>query len=40
MIKWIDGDNIDVPVNKPDFINKQSAIWAETVILIKQLKEE
>jgi len=40
MIKWIDGDNIDVPVNKPDFINKQSSLWAETVILIKQLKEE
>ncbi len=42
LIKWIDGsnNNTDVPVNKPDFINKQSSVWAETVILIKQLKED
>lgn len=40
LIKWINGDNIDVPVNNPDFTDKESAIWAEAVTLIKELKEE
>jgi hypothetical protein len=40
LVKWIDGNNADIPVNKPEFINKESSLWAETVILMKQLKEE
>jgi hypothetical protein len=42
LIKWIDGANNgeDVAVNKPEFTNKESSLWAETVILLKQLKED
>ena len=40
LIKWTDDDNIDVSINSPEFINKESALWAETVILMKQLKEQ
>ena len=40
LIKWINSDNEDMPVNKPEFKNRESSLWAETVILIKQLKEE
>ena len=40
LIKWIDGDNVDMPVNKPEFINKESALWTETIILMKQLKQD
>ena len=40
LIKWINGNNEDVPVNKPEFIDKESALWAETIILMKQLKEQ
>ena len=40
LIKWIDHDNADVPVNTSQFTDRQSLIWAETVILIKQLKEQ
>jgi hypothetical protein len=42
LIKWINGSNQneDVAPNDPDFTNKESSIWAETVILIKQLKED
>ncbi len=40
LIKWLNPDNIDIPVNTAEFINMQSALWAETVILIKQLKEQ
>jgi len=42
LIKWIDGADSgnDVAVNKPDFTTKESSLWAETVILLKQLKED
>ncbi len=40
LIKWIDADNVDIAVNSNDFSTKQSELWAETVILIKELKEQ
>jgi hypothetical protein len=40
MIKWVNSDKVDVPVNSPEFLEKQSSLWAETIILIKQLKEQ
>ena len=40
LIKWLNQDNSDVAVNSLAFINKQSELWAETVVLIKELKEQ
>lgn len=40
MIRWINIDNHDVQPGTPDFTDMQSVIWAEAVILLKQLKEE
>jgi hypothetical protein len=40
LIKWIDADNSDMPVNTQEFTNKQSLLWAESAILIKELNEE
>lgn len=39
MVKWSDPEN-DIPENSEEFIDKESALWAETVVLIKQLKEQ
>jgi hypothetical protein len=39
LIKWINPDKKEVTVYSPEFINKQSELWAETAILMKQLKE-
>lgn len=39
MIKWVNSDGVDMPVNTPEFLDKQSTMWAETIILMKQLKE-
>ncbi len=38
MIKWIDAGK-DISATSPDFINKQSEVWAQAVILIKELRE-
>jgi hypothetical protein len=40
LIKWVNADGIDVPVNSPHFQNVQSGLWAEAAILLKQLKEQ
>jgi hypothetical protein len=40
LIKWIDADNSDMPVNTSEFSDRQSLIWAKTAVLIKQLKEQ
>jgi hypothetical protein len=40
LIKWVDDENYETPPDSTDFIDKQSELWAETVILIKQLKEQ
>lgn len=40
MIKWVNADGANMPVNTPEFLDKQSAMWAETIILLKQLKEQ
>lgn len=40
LIKWINQDDIDMPVNSGEFINKQSELWAQTVVLLKELKEQ
>ncbi len=40
LIKWLNADNIDVPVNNSGFDNKQSELWAQAVVQIKQLKEQ
>jgi hypothetical protein len=29
-----------MPVNTADFVARESELWAETIILVKQLKEE
>lgn len=39
LIKWVAPGNVDVPVNSPDFAEKESILWAETIILLKQLKD-
>lgn len=39
LIKWQDPEN-DIPEKSTEFINKESELWAETVILLKQLKED
>ena len=39
MIKWVNSGGVDMPVNTPEFLEKQSSLWAETIILLKQLKE-
>lgn len=39
MVKWIDGDGNEVNTATARFIDKQSELWGETVILLKQLKE-
>lgn len=40
LIKWLNPDNIDVAVNTTQFINRQSKLWAEAVVALKQLKEQ
>lgn len=40
LIKWTDPQNSDMPVNNEEFTNRQSLIWAQTVILLKELKEQ
>lgn len=40
LIKWINANDVDMPVNDIDFINKESLIWAEAAILLKELKEQ
>ncbi|MCW3123869.1 MAG: hypothetical protein JWQ38_3361 [Flavipsychrobacter sp.] len=40
LIKWIDAQNADVAVNSPFFPNKQSELWAQAAVLIKELKEQ
>ena len=40
LVKWILPGNKEVPPATAAFIDKESAIWAETVLLIKELKEQ
>jgi len=40
LIKWLNEDNTDVPVNTAEFINRQYDLWAEIKILIGELKEQ
>jgi hypothetical protein len=40
LIKWVNPDGTTMPVNTADFINKESELWGETIILVKQLKEQ
>jgi hypothetical protein len=40
LVKWINADNTDMPVNDIDFINRESIVWAEAAILLKELKEQ
>jgi len=40
LIKWLDQDNSDVAVNSAKFIDKQPELWANAVVLLKQLKEQ
>ena len=40
LIKWIDGNKTDIPADKPDIVTKEGSLLAETIILVKQLKEE
>jgi hypothetical protein len=40
LVKWVDGDGKEVSNKSIEFINKESLIWAETIILMKELKEQ
>jgi len=42
LVKWIDGarDGEDVAVNDADFMAREQSMWAETIIKLKQLKED
>lgn len=40
LIKWVGVDGNSQPVNTSDFAERESAIWAEAIILLKQLKDE
>ena len=39
LIKWTGGDNKVISVSSANFGDKESELWAETVILLKELKE-
>ena len=39
LVKWIGPDNNEIAPGTTAFIDKESILWAETVILIKELKE-
>lgn len=40
LIKWVDTDGSVVPENSQIFSDKQTELWAKTVILLKELKEQ
>jgi hypothetical protein len=40
MIRWVGPDGKEIPINSMQYLNKQSALWAETIVLIKELKEQ
>lgn len=40
LVKWAGPGNKYIPANTTAFINEESELWAETVILIKELKEQ
>ena len=40
LIKWFKPDNKEVPSNTWAFTNKETGLWAETIVLIKELKEQ
>jgi len=40
LIKWTGSDNKAITVSTANFTDKESELWAETLILLKQLKEE
>jgi len=40
LIKWVLPGGREVSNKTSDFINRESGLWAETVVLLKQLKEE
>jgi hypothetical protein len=40
LIKWINHDNADMPVNDVEFINRESQVWANAAVALKELKEQ
>ena len=40
LVKWIGPNNKEVTPNSWAFTNKESALWAETIVLVKELKEQ
>jgi hypothetical protein len=40
LIKWLDAVNGEIQPGTADFIDKESLLWAETLVLLKQLKEQ
>jgi len=40
LVKWFAPGNKEVPATSWAFTNKEAALWAETIILIKELKEQ
>ena len=40
LLKWVMPGNTEVDPKTAEFIDKESELWAETVILIKELKEQ
>ncbi len=40
LVKWISPDSKEVDSKSIQFINKESGLWAETIVLMKELKEQ
>ncbi len=40
MIRWLTPDNKEVPITLPVFTDTESAMWAKSLILLKELKEQ
>ncbi len=40
LVKWFGPDNKEVSAKSWAFTNKEAALWAETILLIKELKEQ
>lgn len=40
LVKWIGPDNKEIDAKSWAFTNKESALWAETIVLMKELKEQ
>jgi hypothetical protein len=40
LIKWVAPNNQEIPDNTWTFTNQESILWAETLVLMKELKEQ